>query len=202
MVGTPETQHEPMMMDTTSFWRGAYEAHAPAVLAFLGRRLPNREEAEDLLQETFVRAMRAGNAREEHLRYYLLTTARHLLVNRFRRPRLVVSADVLATHRSDEEAPADDRSPLEAVADPALSPERDAAWSAFRVALDRAVSALSPDLARAFQLGVVERHPYADIMRATGWSLPQVKSNVFRARQRVIAKLGDRLEDALWSHGS
>jgi RNA polymerase sigma factor (sigma-70 family) len=199
MVGTPETQQE---HGTTSFWHGAYEAHAPAVLAFLGRRLPSREEAEDLLQETFVRAMRAGNAREEHLRYYLLTTARHLLVNRFRRPRLVVSADVLATHRADGESPADDRSPLEAVADPALSPERDAAWSAFRGALDRAVSALSPDLARAFQLGVVERHPYADIMRATGWSLAQVKSNVFRARHRVIAILGERLEDALWSHGS
>jgi RNA polymerase sigma factor (sigma-70 family) len=185
---------------TMSFWEAAYEAHGPAVLAFLGRRLPSRDEAEDLLQETFVRAIRAGNAREEQLRYYLLTTARHLLVNRLRRPRVVVAADELARRRGPD-APEIDR-PLEEVASGAVSPERDAAWSAFHSALGRAVATLSPDLRTAFRLAVVERHPYADIVRLTGWSLPQVKTNVFRARQRVLAALGDRVEDALWSHGS
>lgn len=180
-----------------SFWQAAYEEHAPAVLAFLGRRLPSREEAEDLLQETFVRAIRAGNARQEQLRYYLLTTARHLLVNRLRRPRLVVGAEALPGAR----AAGDDALPsLEAVVDAqAASPERDAAWSAFRSSLQRAAAALSPDLRRAFQLGVVDRRPYAEIMSLTGWSLPQVKTNVFRARQRVLAILGERLQDVLWS---
>jgi RNA polymerase sigma-70 factor, ECF subfamily len=187
---------------TVGFWQAAYEAHAPAVLAFLGRRLPSRDEAEDLLQETFVRAIRAGNAREEQLRYYLLTTARHLLVNRLRRPRLVVAADELAARRGRGRDAADPGEALEAVADTAASPERNAAWSGFRAGLTRAVAGLSPDLRLAFQLAVVERHPYADVMRLTGWSLPQVKTNVFRARQRVIAALGDRLEDAVWSHGS
>jgi RNA polymerase sigma factor (sigma-70 family) len=187
-----------------TFWQVAYQEHAPAVLAFLGRRLPSRDEAEDLLQETFVRAIRAGNAREEQLRYYLLTTARHLLVNRLRRPRLVVPADELAARRggADEDLARDPHRALEDVADGAASPERDAAWSGFRRGLQRALATLSPDLRTAFQLGVVERHPYADVMRLTGWSLPQVKTNVFRARQRVIAALGDRLEDAVWSHGS
>jgi RNA polymerase sigma factor (sigma-70 family) len=189
--------------EAMSFWQQAYHAHGPAVLAFLDRRLPNREEAEDLLQETFVRAIRAGNAREDRLRYYLLTTARHLLVNRFRRPRLVVGSESLPhAHGADDDGSFDGRPPIEAVPDGAVSPERNAAWSAFRTGLDRAVAALSPDLRRAFALAVVERHPYAEIMRLTGWSLAQVKSNVFRARQRVLATLGERLEDALWSHGS
>jgi RNA polymerase sigma-70 factor (ECF subfamily) len=192
--------HEAMAAPTDSFWQAAYEQHGPVVLAFLGRRLPSREEAEDLLQETFVRAIRAGNAREERLRYYLLTTARHLLVNRLRRPRLVVGADSLGRRPADDENEAE--RPLEDVADGAASPERNAAWSAFRAGLQRAVASLPPDLRRAFRLGVVERHPYADIMRLTGWSLPQVKTNVFRARQRVLAALGDRLQDAVWSHGS
>ena len=187
-----------------SFWQAAYEQHAPAVLAFLGRRLPSRDEAEDLLQETFVRAIRAGNAREEQLRYYLLTTARHLLVNRLRRPRLVVPADELAHRRTRGEGDVarDVNEALDAVPDTAASPERNAAWSGFREGLDRAVAALSPDLRKAFQLAVIERHPYADVMRLTGWSLAQVKTNVFRARHRVLAALGDRLEDAVWSHGS
>jgi RNA polymerase sigma-70 factor (ECF subfamily) len=195
--------YEAMTADgTTGFWQAAYEEHAPAVLAFLDRRLPSREEAEDLLQETFMRAIRAGNARQDRLRYYLLTTARHLLVNRLRRPRLVVAADVLArTHGGDDEGEPDQR-PLENVADRGASPERNAAWSAFRAGLARALATLTPDLRRAFRLGVVERHPYAEIMRLTGWTLPQVKTNVFRARQRVLAALGERLEDAVWSHGS
>lgn len=187
-----------------TFWQAAYEAHAPAVLAFLGRRLPSRDEAEDLLQETFVRAIRAGNAREEQLRYYLLTTARHLLVNRLRRPRLVVAADELAARRGrhDDDTAADPGRALEDVPDAAASPERAAAWSSFAGNLERAVASLSPDLRLAFRLAVVERNPYADVMRLTGWSLAQVKTNVFRARQRVLAALGDRLEDAVWSHGS
>jgi RNA polymerase sigma-70 factor (ECF subfamily) len=192
--------HQAMTAPTDSFWQAAYERHAAVVLAFLGRRLPNREEAEDLLQETFVRAIRAGNAREERLRYYLLTTARHLLVNRLRRPRLVVGADSLARRHGDDDNEVE--RPLEEVADTAASPERDTAWSAFHADLQRAVAALPPDLRRAFRLGVIERHPYADVMRLTGWSLPQVKTNVFRARQRVLAALGDRLQDAIWSHGS
>jgi RNA polymerase sigma factor (sigma-70 family) len=169
----------------------------------LGRRLPSRDEAEDLLQETFVRAIRAGNAREEQLRYYLLTTARHLLVNRLRRPRLVLGPEALPHgRRHQEEGGPEPPSPLESVADDAASPERNAAWSAFRTGLGQAVATLSPDHRRAFCLAVVERQPYAEIMQITGWTLAQTKTNVHRARQRVLAALGERLEDAVWSHGS
>lgn len=183
-----------------SFWQQAYESHAPVVLAFLGRQVGRREEAEDLLQETFVRAIRAGNAREDGLRSYLLTTARHLVVNRFRRPRLELPADAVpAPTRAVLEGVDELPSPLELVPDPAHSPERRAAWSAFLTELERAVAALSPDLQLAFRLAVVERHPYAEICTATGWTLPRVKTNVFRARERVLLALGDRVEDALWT---
>lgn len=181
-----------------AFWREAWEAHAPAVLAFLERRTGRREEAEDLLQETFARAIRVGTAEGDRLRFYLLTTARHLLINRLRRPRLVVNASDTLGSRDET---ADEESVLEQVADQSASPERRAAWNAFRTDLDRAVRALSPDLRKAFRLGVVERHAYAEIARQTGWSPAQVKTNIFRARQRVVAALGARLDDAQWSHG-
>ena len=46
---------------------------------------------------------------------------------------------------------------------------------------------------RAFQLAIAEQHSYADVARQTGWSLSQVKINVYRARKRLIAGLRDYL---------
>ena len=43
-----------------TFWRNAYEKHGPSLLAFLVSRIRDRDDAEDLLQETFVRALLAA----------------------------------------------------------------------------------------------------------------------------------------------
>jgi RNA polymerase sigma-70 factor, ECF subfamily len=179
-----------------AFWQAAYEDHGPAVLAFLSRRLPGRADAEDLLQETFVRAIRAGTARDAtSVRPYLLTTAHNLLRNRLRRPRLVVAAaDAGVAPAAPEGA-----EPLEAIADERATPEQTAAWGEFRAALARALGALSSDHRRAFELGVLERHSYDEVARLTGWSLARVKTNIHRARKGVLARLGDNLPDAAWS---
>jgi RNA polymerase sigma factor (sigma-70 family) len=65
-----------------------YEAHKGAVLAFLRRRA-GRERADDLFQETFLRALRAYGRLEhgEHLRAWALTIAANVLVDGVRRER-------------------------------------------------------------------------------------------------------------------
>ncbi len=171
------------------FWRLAYDSHGPTVLGFLRRRMVG-DEAEDVLQETFVRAIRAGSfERGGNLRAYLLTTARHVMINRLRRPRLVVSSDRLARGTAGDE----DEDPLQEVAGDAASPEQDAAWSAFRGRLDKALAKLPPAHRQAFELAILEQHSYAEIAQMTGWSPSQVKINIYRARQRVIAELADYL---------
>jgi len=178
-----------------AFWQAAYESHGPVVLAYLRHRIGERADAEDLLQETFVRAIRAGTVREEgSVRGYLLRTARNLVINRARRPRLVVAVGPAP----GEPGEAGD-SPLERVADQAASPEQRAAWSAFRAGLLRVVAEMSEAHRRAFDLGVVQRMSYDEVARRTGWTLAQVKTNIFRARQRVIAALGDQLPEAAGS---
>jgi RNA polymerase sigma-70 factor (ECF subfamily) len=173
------------------FWRQAFEVHAPFVLGFLSRRLASHGDAEDLLQETFVRAIGASGAeapREENaLRRYLLTVARNLLFNRGRHLRVVRRVEVAS---ADAGLGEDNAAPW---ADTAASPEERAAWSRFHQELETVVSDLPADHGLAFRLGVVERHTYAEIVQRTGWSLSKVKTNVFRARQRVIERLGDRI---------
>jgi RNA polymerase sigma-70 factor (ECF subfamily) len=188
------------------FWVQAYEAHAPMVLGFLSRRLPSPGDAEDLLQETFVRAIRAqaaagpawtvagqptaltgaGATGEEGtaLRRYLLTVARNLLFNRGRHLRVVRKVEVASV---DQDAAAHEWAA-------ALSnPEEEASWSRFRRDLDAVLAELSADLRLAFRLALVERHTYDEIVAATGWTLARVKTNVFRARRRVIERLAGRM---------
>lgn len=65
-----------------------YEAHCDDVLRFLRRRA-GRERAEDLFQETFLRALRAYPRLDHglHLRAWVLTIASRLLVDEGRRTR-------------------------------------------------------------------------------------------------------------------
>lgn len=72
-----------------------YSAHGPAVLGFVHRYVDDPQHAEDVVQETFLRAWR----NVEHIddsrnpRSYLFTVARNVLTDRWRhserRPRLV-----------------------------------------------------------------------------------------------------------------
>jgi RNA polymerase sigma factor (sigma-70 family) len=63
-----------------------YDAHKGEVLAFLRRRA-GRDRADDLFQETFLRALRAYGRLEhgEHLRAWVLTIAGNAVVDAARR---------------------------------------------------------------------------------------------------------------------
>ncbi len=172
------------MSDGTAagFWRGAYGDHGAAVLAFLASRLRRREDAEDLLQETFVRAIRAGDALRDpsKVRAYLFSIAHRVMLNHHRRRREglfseqgEVFAEELAERADPKPAHPD-----------ALVAERQLA-----ACLAAEVAELPDTLRQAFELGVVGKLPYQDIAVRTGWSLSAVKVNVFRARKRLIERL-------------
>lgn len=65
-----------------------YVQHRDEVFGWLVRRV-GRQRAEDAFQETFLRALRAypGLRHGDHLRAWILTIARHIVVDTFRRER-------------------------------------------------------------------------------------------------------------------
>lgn len=69
-----------------------YEEHATSVYRYLRRTLRSRQDAEDALQETFLRAFRAlsSGTRPETPLAWLLTIARNHCVSLFRHSRPVV----------------------------------------------------------------------------------------------------------------
>jgi RNA polymerase sigma-70 factor (ECF subfamily) len=165
-------------VERESFWKAAYEEHGPAVLGFLRSRTGSREDAEELLHETFVRAMKAGTAdSSQKVRGYLFTTAHNLLRNRARRARVspLIAAPDGVEYAAD--GAVEMRARLRSLCD--------------RIAV--MMADMSPAHQTAFALGVLERLPYRDIADRTGWSLSQVKVNIHRARRRAMAELEDFL---------
>ena len=82
-----------------------YEAHKDEVHAFLRRRA-GRERADDLFQDTFLRALRAYDRLEhgEHLRAWVLTIASRLVIDGARRER--PQAELTGEHATEDGRPA------------------------------------------------------------------------------------------------
>jgi RNA polymerase sigma factor (sigma-70 family) len=82
-----------------------YEAHKGEVLALLRRRA-GRARADDLFQETFLRALRAYERLEhgEHLRAWVLTIATNTVVDAARRDR--PTTELVAEPGGDDPRPA------------------------------------------------------------------------------------------------
>lgn len=169
-------------------WKAAWEAERGALLGFLRRQVRDRETAEDLLQETFVRAIRSGRIEERaSLRSYLFTIAQNLLADHWRKRFRLVS-------QGGAGAAVDEEGGLERIPDQrSESPEARTARRGLEQRV-RAALALLPDSYRAaFRLAAIEQRSYREVGETMGWSLGQVRINVHRARKRLIAELGAEL---------
>jgi len=65
------------------------QAHEPALRAYIRRRFPSVLDVDDLIQDSFIRVLRAkGTGQIACARAYLFTTARNLAYALFRRPKI------------------------------------------------------------------------------------------------------------------
>jgi RNA polymerase sigma factor (sigma-70 family) len=82
-----------------------YDSHKGEVLAFLRKRA-GRDRADDLFQETFLRALHAYDRLEhgEHLRAWVLTIASNAVVDAVRRER--PTAELAADPATEDKRPA------------------------------------------------------------------------------------------------
>lgn len=163
-----------------------YTQHREAILSYLARRLRDRQEAEDLCQETFVRVLRAKERIRDPAKTlpYLYRTARNLLINHYRRRHVVMRADDMA-----------DPFDLEQVADSTADTESRARFGELSAKLEVVLGGLSQEHRKAFELGVVQRMVYREIARLTGWSSSKVKVNIHRARKQVTSGLVEYSHD-------
>jgi RNA polymerase sigma-70 factor (ECF subfamily) len=138
--------------------------------------LGSREEAEDALQDTLLRAYRAIGqcAQPDRFRAWVMT----ILVNRCR-TRLGRHDPILR----DQAA----RTAMENAA----APDGSDASSLLREEIQRALANLPSDQREAFLLKHVEEMSYEEIAELTGASVSALKMRVHRACERLRAELED-----------
>jgi RNA polymerase sigma-70 factor (ECF subfamily) len=159
-------------MDEDTF-RLFYERTSRAVWAYLSRATGDPRQADDLLQETYYRFLRATGAPADdaHRRNYLFRIATNLVHDARRRPRL----DAVQIHDGFEHA------------DPRQGDNADGA--ARRVDLSRAMARLKPRERDLLWLAYAQGSSHKEIADTLGLRTSSIKLLLFRARRRLAAMM-------------
>jgi RNA polymerase sigma-70 factor (ECF subfamily) len=164
---------EAFHMDEDTF-RLFYERTARPVWAYLSRMTGDAKLAEDLLQETYYRFLRAGGTHESdaHRRNYLFRIATNLVHDHRRRPHA-------------------DRVPITDGIDAADTrvDARVAERTARRLDLARAMDRLKPRERDMLWLAYANGSSHQEIADALGLKRASIKLLLFRARRRLAALL-------------
>jgi RNA polymerase sigma-70 factor, ECF subfamily len=176
----PWDRHEP---DATEFERTAV-VYLDALYRTALRLTRNRAEAEDVVQETYLRAFRAFDRFDpgSNCRAWLFTILRNVFLNRQRgREREVHDADgLLAAEAADPATPASQ----------ANNPEEEFFQTVLHGDVDRALRALPLVYREAATLADLEGLSYREVSEVLGCPVGTVMSRLSRARhllQRSLA---------------
>lgn len=158
-------------------WRELVRRFESVVFAVSYRILQNRDEARDAAQESLIRAMGSLDTfqRGRKLRPWLSKIAwNHALRLAAKRGKHLISLD--------EKGQAE---PWSTLPDPAQITER----REVARALEQAVRELPTALQMVVELRYGQGMDYREIAESTGWPIGTVKTNLFRARRRLVEQL-------------
>jgi RNA polymerase sigma-70 factor (ECF subfamily) len=166
------------------------EQHQAVVFNIAYRMLGNRQEAQDVAQETFWRAYRGlrGFDLNRPLAPWLYRIATNLSLNRLRRnPPPALSLDAPLPGQPEDAAPLPVPDPIAGPSDRLLQAEAQAQ-------IRQAILALPPADRAIVELRHFQGLSYEEIAARTGATLSSVKSRLFRARRRLRDDLADLMD--------
>ncbi len=130
------------------------------IFKYIYGMVQNRAEAEDLLQDTFIKVMKAGNKDIKNWKGYLLTIARNTVYDHWRKRKNKINLDFfkLKTKNNDIELKLD---------------------------IEKGIKKLSPKLKEVIILREINRLEYQEIADILGIEKGTVKSRLSRAREEL-----------------
>jgi RNA polymerase sigma-70 factor (ECF subfamily) len=165
--------------DTVAF-SNLVERYRDRLMNVIGRMPISQEEAEDIVQETFVRVYQHRDAFDfKHcFSTWLYTIALNLARNELRKKKRYKFVDIFDLQNKEVEVAVDAKIPSN------LGP-----------AIEAAVASLPEKYKTAFLLRDIEEVSYEEIARILSVPLGTVKSRVNRARSILRDKLKPRMEE-------
>ena len=165
-------------------FRLAFERFCRPVFSFIMGLVGDRALAEDLTQETFVRAFRGLKSlrQEARLSTWIFGIARNVAREALRqRKALGIKLEL-------------DEPGWGELADPRTTQDRSMIDAELHGKVQRAMAGLPEDQRLVFVLKIVNRMRYDEIARITGASIPKLKTDMHRARMAMRRRLAPYIE--------
>jgi RNA polymerase sigma-70 factor (ECF subfamily) len=171
------------------------EFATPAIHRLALKMLGSPQDAEDVLQDTFVKALQSVSdfeGRSSPMTWlYRIAVNEALMLIRKRRPQVAIADEPVGE--------SDDIIPPVQLTDWCCLPESDFLTAESKKALDAAIQTLPEKLRAVFLLRDIEGLSIQETMEALGLSDTAVKSRLLRARlhlrEQLSAYFGDRLKE-------
>jgi len=189
---------EPQCSDPTE-WVGA---HGDYLYNYAFGQVREHNDAEDLVQETFLAALKARERFNRHAseRTWLVSILRHKICDHFRRR----CRERPLRHDDVNDQPRFDRSMLwiHETAAECISPSRRIDLNDFRASLESALRQLPPRLAQAFSMYEMDECASANVCSRMNISEQNLWTMVHRARKRLRELLPNWRSETNQSSGS
>ncbi len=188
MEGLDESLVAAHLRGDPAAFRELVRRYGDGVLGYLFRMTGNRDQAEDLFQETFQRVHeKAHTYRGGSFKSWLFTIATRAAIDTVRRRK---RTPTLSLNRDTDCE--DDPSPLETVVAPdAADPAEELVREEQREQVRRAIASLPVGQRAALVLAYYQQLSYQEVAQTLGCSVGSVKTQMSRA----LAKLAQRLPD-------
>ena len=177
--------------DPTAF-RELVRRYGDSVLGYLFRMTGNRDQAEDLFQETFKRVHeKARTYRGGSLKSWLFTIATRVTIDLVRRRKRLTLVSLNQDSDCDQENPAQQASAL--AAEDAVDPADEMVKEEQKEQVRRAVESLPVGQRAALVLAYYQQLSYREVAEVLGCSVGSVKTQMSRA----LGTLAKRLPDSI-----
>ena len=161
-------------------FRLIFERYSRPVISFIYDQVSDRELADELTQETFVRAYRGLKSlrKETKLSTWLFGIAKN-----------VARESLRARLRQHRHIDLDDKQVLD-LSDQNPVPSSQLLDKEFNEVVQRSLALLDEDKRLVFTLKIFHQCSYEEIAEITGFSIPKLKTDLHRARAEMRQRVG------------
>ena len=154
------------------------------------RKTHNREDAEDLVQETFLRALRFFDSYDRNVSFetWLYKIMSNVNIDNYRKSYKANNINILSL---DQPIDTGEGEVTPEVADYSADPFNLALEEDTKKNVIKALNELKPDFREVLRLADVEGKSYEEISRITNTNIGTVRSRIFRARNEISKKIQD-----------